>query len=208
MFKKLLMRRLLGRLPQIFLVFLFQVGEAKTRREKRTFHKIWTSVWVEEGYAHKDEPLPQIEAHYALFDEFSTDFLLKFLGVFPIGTLRLIWESEMGLPVLNDFKVTRTWEDSVVEFTLLTLKRKWRGLGIPPLLLWREGYRRARQEGVGIVMAADERLWRALIRLFPFRQIGPSKFYEGSITYPAFLDFKEAERVLREENPKLYKFFV
>lgn len=204
-------KKLSRRLPASLLVFLFRVKEVKTKREKKRFRDLWTSIWLHESYAHKDEPLPKIEAHYALFDHSSTDLLIQFLGIFPIGTMRLIWENQgVELPTLHDFDVSKDWEGSVVELTLLTLKKEWRGLHlIPPLLLWREGYQRAKRSRMtGIVMAADRRLFRLLSRMLPFRQIGEAKFYEGSETIPAFLDLEEAKATLAEKNPQLLKFFT
>jgi hypothetical protein len=61
---------------------------------------------------------------------------------------------------------------------------------------------------VGIVMAADRRLFHLLARLFPFRQIGEERLYEGSITVPAYLDLEEAERVLAKKDPRLFRFFT
>lgn len=206
-----MLQKVLRHLPATFLVPLFRVKEVRWWWNKRAFRTIWTQVWIEEGYAYKEEPLSQIQAHYALFNEFSTDFLLSFLSIFPVGTMRFIREnSEIGLPVLTDFRIERNWEGRVAELTLLTLKKEWRGLKhIPPLILWKAGYQLAKQEGmVGIVMAADERLYHLLVRLFPFRQIGTEQFYEGSMTCPAFLDLQEAERIVAAKNPKLYKFFT
>lgn len=191
-------KKWLERIPLDLLLWLanilFRVRETKDEKQRLIFRELWTTIWEEEGYSHLGEPLEKIAAHYAVFDAASTDLLLYFLW-FPIGTMRLIWESEKGLPVLNDFAIITDWSGPAVEFTLLVLRHEWRGLlHLPSLVLWREGYRWAKKKGVKeIGMAADKRLFRLLSRILPFRQIGPEMFYEGSVTIPAFLNIQEAE---------------
>jgi hypothetical protein len=152
-----------------------------------------------------------IEDHYALFDSFSTDLMLYF-GFIPIGTVRLIWDNEsVGMPVLNDFEVRKVWNGRVVEPTLLTLGRRWRGWlhHLPSLILWSALYRRAKKEEMeGIVMAADMRLFHLLRKFFPFQQIGKEKLYEGSITVPAYMSLKEAEEIFPRTHPILARLFL
>jgi len=199
-------------IPRQWLLFLagllFRVKEVKSQKDRRIFHRLWTTVWVEVGYAHKGEPLPGVEAYYSQFNSFSTDLLLCFLWL-PIGTMRLIWENkEVGLPVFRDFEVTRSWDGLVVEFELLTLRPEWRGLAhLPSFVLWRAGYRRAKKEGCNIVAALDWRFFHLLRRLFPVRQIGQEKFFQGSMTYPVFLDVEETLKTLAKKNPLLLCFF-
>jgi len=187
---------------------LFRVREVKTEKEIKDFRKIWRKVWLKEGYA---DNLERIEKHYSRFTPYSTDLLLKFLGILPIGTLRLIWENkEVQLPMIQGFETQTVWKGTVVEFTLMTLKKRWRGLfHLPSIMLWRKGYRLARKEKrEGILMAADRRIFKLLSKIFPFQQIGKEKFYEGSFTYPAFLNLDTAEKVLSKKAPQLFKFFT
>jgi len=182
----------------------------KKTHQRRVFKELWQSIWIREGYANKDEPLPEIEAHYRLFDEYSVDFVLYFLNQ-PIGTIRLIRENtKVGLPVFNDFEITGTVQRPVVEATLLTLKPEWRMLRLlPALMLWRIAYQTAISwETNEVVMAADQRLFHLMKRMFGFRQIGPSKFYEGSDTVPAAANLKEGKDLLTTKNPTLLKFFT
>jgi len=190
------------------LLRLLRVTEVGSKREKRIFRKIWTSVWEQEGYAHEGEPLAKIEPHYDALAPQSTDLIL-WVGPLPIGTMRIVWEGTEKLPVLSDFNVKKCWEGPVVEFTLLTLKREWRGLKhIPSFLLMRGAYHRIKGETNGVVIAADERLFGLFQKVgIPFKQIGPSEFYEGSNTVPAFLPVPEVEQILGEANPVLAKFF-
>lgn len=205
-FLKSLPVKWLLRLAMVF----FRVIEVKNSDRRKIFHKLWTSVWLEEGYAHTNEPLSKIEEHYAIFDGYSTDVILYFL-VWPIGTMRLIRDNgDVGIPVLNDFEITHEIVRPLVELTLLTVKRQWRGLmHLPSLVLWRYGYRTAVVKGTQeIVMAADWRLFHLLKRIFPFREVGPKKFYEGSDTIPAALDLGQAKVVLAQKNPVLLRFFT
>ena len=114
--------------------------------------------------------------------------------------------------MLNDFDTDEHWNNNeIAEITLLTVKEKFRGYSrIAFLLILRRLYRFLKREGINeIVMAADKRLFFLLRRIhFPIRQIGKEKMYEGSITYPAYLDFRNAEEVMKRDNPLIYRFFI
>ena len=57
-------------------------------------------------------------------------------------------------------------------------------------------------------MATDARLFKLLnIMGFKMIKIGPEKFYEGSITIPAYIDLRDRKKVSKR-NPDLYKFFI
>lgn len=191
------------------LVWLFPVKEVENGREKEIFQEVWHRVWVEEGYALPNEPIVQ---KYAKYDNSATDLLCRFLGIWPVGTMRLIWEGPPGLPALNDFEVQGCWDSQVVEVTLLTLKREWRGLGlVPSLALMREGYRRAKKAGAeGIVMITEKSLFYLLTRWLglPFQSIGATKLYEGGLCFPAYMSIKKAETTLPKTHPNFYTFFT
>ena len=202
-------------LPKWLLLRLFKVTRVRSEQERRMFHDIWTKIWVDEEYAGVAEPLHKIEFHYTLFDRHSVDLLLWFLGV-PIGTLRIIKRSSLGLPTTNDLEIEERWQkeleerQGVVEFTLLTLKSEWRGLKhAPSFILMREAYRLVRGRVEGIVVAADKRLFGLFQKIkMPFVQIGPTQFYEGSDVIPAFLPIPEAEEKFRAANTELAEFFL
>jgi len=191
--------------------YLFRVVQVKTPEQKQVFRSLWTSVWTDEGYANDKEPLHEIEEHYAVFNPWSTDLLLYFCFT-PIGTIRLIWDNgTVGLPVLNDFETEKRWKGRVVEATLLTVKKGYRGRfhHLPSLILWRELYRRAGNRGMeGIVMAADVRVLCLLRRLFPFQLVGKEKFYEGSLTVPAYLSMEQVNEEFPRTHPCLTRFFL
>lgn len=187
----------------------FKFINVEEEGSRNDFRRIWRTVWIEEGYASSDN-INEIEDRYCIFDKHSTDILFKY-GDKPIGTLRIIWDNdENGLPVLNDFEINQNFPVKLVEFTLLSLKKEWRGMShIPSLLIWKEGYQRVKNNGyMGILMAADWRLFLLLKKFFPFRQVGKGRLYEGSKTIPAFLNLYEAEENLLKNNPTLYKFFT
>jgi len=190
---------------------LFRVRHAGGKIGKEIFTRIWYSNWLKEGYA---TPEDRIIEKYQKLDPWSVDNILFFLGVLPIGTIRfIITPNEGDLPVIRDFEVRRIWEDKkIMEITLLTLTERFRGFHhIPSMVLMKKAYQYAKAKEIeGIVIAADERTFHLLIKtlMFPFHQIGKEKMYEGSLTYPAYLDFAEAEDLVRKINPDLYRFFT
>lgn len=189
----------------------FPVKIVKTPRGRNSFTRLWHRIWVEEHYASRDEPIVE---KYAKYEEFSIDFLVAFLGVFPVATMRLIWDNQrIGLPTINDFSVKKCWNnDRIMEVTLLTVKRRFRGsFNIPFVVLMRALYRYHLENKVdGIVIAADKRLFFLLSRMIklPFIQIGEGKFYEGSVTIPAFMNHDDFVGIFSRNNPQLAGFVI
>lgn len=185
---------------------LFWIKIVRKSKEKEVFTAIWHKIWLEEGYALSEEPIVE---KYSKYNFASTDFLAKLLGIIPVGTLRIIRDSSLGLPVLNDFEIRKNPEGKVAEVTLFTVRKQFRA-SLATLVLMKAMYRYAKKENDGIVIASDRRLFLLLTRIlgFPFRQIGPEKMYEGSMTYPAYLNFDEAEEVAKKKAPWLYMFFT
>jgi len=185
----------------------FPVRKVETQKDKEIFTKMWSTIWIEEGYYdYLGQPIIE---EFSKYDRFSIDLIVKFLGIFPAGTFRFIRNNdEVGLPVLNDFEVKRIWSgDNIVEATLLTVPKKFRRLRLPFLILMRELARYGRNNNLeGAVMMVDRRLFFLMRRKFkfPIHQIGSEKFYQGSITFPAYINNGEFHRVMRKFNP----FFV
>jgi len=187
---------------------LFPVVQVTSAKDRRAFTRLWHQVWMEEGnYSHPDEPVIE---EFAAYDPYAVDVLVKFLGLIPAGTFRFIHYSPgLRLPALKDFEVQRVWEsDRIVEATLFTVPKSFRRfLHLPALVLMRELCRYCRRNGSeGAIMMVDQRMFFALRDrlLSPIRQIGPERFYKGSITYPAYLNIEEVFRVMPSRNP----FFV
>ncbi len=192
------------------LALLFPVRKIRSQRDKKAFAKIWSKIWLEEGYY--DHP-DQVIDEFSKYDHLSVDFLVKFLGIFPVGTLRLIHYDElMGLPVLNEFEIVeKKWvnDHRIMEVTLLTVKESFRKrfFHVSSLVLMRNIIRYGMKERLeGIVMMADKRLFFLMKRKlsFPIWQIGPEKFYQGSICYPAFIGREEFYETMKKVNP----FFI
>lgn len=190
---------------------LIQVKKIETQSEKELFTKIWYRIWLEEKYAEANDK--SILIKYARYDPFSIDLLIKFLAIFPIGTVRIIKDNkEVGLPVLNDFEIEKIWKTKkIAEITLFTIIKQFRKFRhLVSLTVIKKIYDYVKKEKIeGIVIAGDRRLFFLLTTFFgfPFHQIGQEKLYEGSLTYPAYLDFEEAKSVLRIKNPQLFEFF-
>lgn len=188
---------------------LFRIRIASSKKDKKAFTNLWHKIWLEEHYAEHAEPITQ---KYAKYDKFSVDLLVKFFALYPVGTMRLIWNNfDIRVPTMNDFEIKRIWRsDRIIEVTLLTVDRRFRRLcNFPFLVLIKALYwysKRAKAEG--LVIAADRRLFRLLTRVIklPFVQIGQEKFYEGSITVPAYMPFDNFEEIFESNNPWLAKF--
>lgn len=199
--KQLLIVRLL-----FFLSFFFPVKKVRSKKDRETFTQMWYAVWLKQNYAQREEPIVE---KYSKYNEFSLDLLLKFLGILPIGTFRFIHNNkDVGLPTLNDFEVKKCWLDDtkIIETTLLTVKKRYRSspFHLPSLVLMRELARYCKKKRLeGSIMACDKRLFFLMRRKlgFPIHQIGKERFYEGSITYPAYINTAEFHRIMRIKNP-------
>ena len=209
------MKWIMKRFSQIQLLFFFskffRARKVQGRILKKIFTRIWYNIWLKQGYA---KPEDEIIEKYQKLDLWSTDYVLFFLGVLPIGTIRfIITQNENDLPTIRDFKVKKVRErKKIMEVTLLTVTKRFRRFySIPSLMLMRKMYQFAKEKEIErIIVAADKRLFYLLTRKirFPFQQIGEAKMYEGSLTYPACLVLNEAEKILKGNNPDLYRFFT
>ncbi|GEM_PF-1779652 len=190
---------------------LFPVKEVRTERERKAFTNAWYSVWLEEEYTDSDEPIVE---KYAKYDDFSTDLLVKFMGIIPAGTMRIIKDNEKGLPTINDFDIKEgPWKESrVSEVTLLTVSKRFRKRtfkGLTFAVLMKVLYKHIRKNNLrGIVIAADKRLFYSLTKRIklPFSKIGEGKFYEGSITIPAYMDMQNFDEIFAQNNPLIFDF--
>jgi len=188
---------------------LFPVKEIKNPRQKRMFQDIWYNVWLEKKYASPDD---NIKEKYSKHDAYSTDLMLYFLRLIPIGTMRIIWQTGPTLPTLEHFETEKVWNGPLVEFTLFSVKKKWRKYhGLFSLFLMRKSYRIATMANMdGIIIITERNLFVLLSRIvkLPFKRIGPEKFYEGGDCFPAYMNIKEAERVLPKRSSDLNRFFI
>ena len=190
---------------KIFLPKIFPLREAKNVNEKEIFDHVWSSTWEKLGFIDKRWKALK---KYKKNDDVSTDIIVSFLGKIPIGTIRLQWDRQ---PTLTDFEVQQIWHGKVVEFTLFTVKKKWRCFGIPSLLLMKEGYRQAvERKTEGIVMITEDWLFKFLSKklLFPFKKVSSYKEYEGGLCFVSFMSLKEVQKVLPERYPELVDFFT
>lgn len=191
-------------------LYLCHVERVQTKRQLKLFKNIWTSVWIDEHYAEKDT-LIEIQDHYQSLNDYSTDFLLYFLWI-PIGTMRLIWGNKnIQLPVFSDFNIQKQYDEkNSVEYTLLTLKKNWRGLNYHAvMMLMGKGYKEAKKKGFNTMVAsADQRLFYFMRRKLkmPFKKIGEEKFYEGSITIPCLFHSNEFDEII--PGTFLERFFM
>lgn len=184
----------------IILTKLFRVKRVSTKREKRLFREIWIDIWKEEGYKENAE-------YFSEYDRYSCDYLVKFLGIIGVGTLRLIkYNNHLALPIIKDFDIVLPKSTKIIEATLFAVKRNFRRrwLHIPSLLLMRELARYCKKNGIyGALMILDKRLY---IRLkynlgFPIQEIGKEKFYKGSLCVPCFINTEEFFKNIEKINP-------
>ncbi|MDP3982108.1 MAG: GNAT family N-acyltransferase [bacterium] len=173
------------------MVGLFATKQVKTEQESSIFTHLWSSIWLEQNYATLED-LEEIKRHYAIYDGWSSDFLLL-SDKKEVGTARVIWENSQGFPTLTDFRTTSLFspKSDLCEVTLLTVHRDHRRQGSEAALtLIVAMYQKAMKEKKisGVLIAADHRLWILLRRLgLRFTQIGQSRMYEGSETIPGHI---------------------
>lgn len=200
--------------PAKILVRLFVPVRVREPLTRFIFERIWRRVWIEEGYADKNN-IDETAKHYASFRADSRDVVMTIAGFIPIGTIRLIIKRPgLQLPVEQDFVITKCWNenDRLVEVTLLTIRRCFRRIwgGFLAVVMMRYSYRQSRRIGAkAMVVAADKRLYILLVRIIrlPFHKIGEPKLYEGSTTVPAVMFLQEAEETMPGRNPFINELF-
>jgi len=192
-----------------FLNKFISLQEVRTKKEKRVFTKIWYNIWLQEGYATSKESIIEKKRRY---ENFSRDFLIKFLN-FSIGTIRIIHNNnEIGLPITNNFKLQKNFKnEKIIELSLFSIIRFFRFFHIISLITMKKIYQLLKKENIPDFLAAiDQKLLLFLKEKvgIPLHQVGQEKIYEGSLTYPIYLNLKEAEEFGKQKNYQLYKFFI
>ena len=192
-----------------FFYRFFILKEVKTEKERKVFTNIWYNIWIEEGYAKPGELILKKKQKY---EKISRDFLIKFLNI-PIGTIRIIYNNnKIGLPITNNFKIQENFNDKkLVELSLFSVRKDYRLSHLSNLISMKKIYKLIKKENIpGFLAALDRRLFLFLKEKLkiPLHKVGQEKFYEGSLTFPIYLDFKEGEEFLRQKDYKLYRFFT
>lgn len=214
--------------------------ETVTKENEETFENQWKKIWDEEGYFGKDKKT--VIDRYKSYNDISTDIISAtnpavFGKKENVGTIRLIWNKEKGIPALNDFKIKPEYEwlkeENCAEFTLLTVEEKWRKrelMHIPALVLYREACRQIIENGKtnNILLITNTKRRDAMQNHMGFvlhkiseeepeakKEEGKrdgereegEKWYEGEYCASYYIDYKESLENLKKTNPYLYEFF-
>jgi len=187
----------------------FNLRQVRTEKERKVFTDIWYDIWIEEGYAKPGESILQKKKRY---EKVSKDLLIKFLNI-PIGTIRIIYNNDkIGLPIINNFETKQDLSNNrIVELSLFSIRKRYRLSHLLNLISMKKIYKLLKREGIsGFLAALDHRLFIFLKEKLkiPLHKIGKEKVYEGSLTYPVYLNFKEGEEFLSQKNHALYNFFT
>lgn len=144
------------------------------------------------------------------FDPYSVHFLAYDSSDVPVGTIRVITHSRIGLQITKHFDLQLdNWNQRSVEISRLAILEEMRGDLFLMLGLCRAIYHWSKDNEVTDWYAVvDRRLLTILHYLgWPFEQIAPSKFYFGDYTIPTHLTVSIAEESTRIKRPRLYEFF-
>ncbi|MEM5810076.1 MAG: hypothetical protein QW156_04280 [Candidatus Aenigmatarchaeota archaeon] len=197
----------LVRCARIFYNF-FNLERVESKEERQTFTNIWYNIWLKEGYATHEESILEKKKVY---EKVSKDFLIKFLFL-PIGTIRIIFNEDVEFPIINNFEIQRDFDnEKVVELSLFSIRKFFRFSHVSSLIAIKKIYKLLKKERItGFLAALDRRLYIFLKERLqiPLYKIGKEKIYEGSLTYPVYLNLREAEEFLRANNYQIYKFFI
>jgi hypothetical protein len=191
-----------------FFYNFFNLKLVNTEKERKIFTNIWYNIWLKEGYATSGEPILEKKKAY---EKVSQDFLIKFLFI-SIGTIRIIRPNqEMGFPVINNFEIQKDFvNEKTVELSLFAIRKCFRFSHISTLISIKKIYKLLKMEGItGFLAALDHRLFHFLKEKLqiPLQKIGKEKVYEGSLTYPVYLNLKEGEEFLKEKAYQVYQYF-
>ena len=199
------MKKQYGKWAKI-LVSLFFPIRVKGRIGRWLFERMWKKVWLDEGYATK-ENVSQISARHEKKRKEAIDLIITFLGI-PVGTVRLIPHHQSEKIVLEEFfSIEKCWQenDKVVEVTLLTSNKRFRKMigGLVFIAILRAIYRYSKKIGATIIVGAvDSRVYRLLkIMGLPFRMAGKQVEFEGSQVVPTLMSIPEAERIVPSDSP-------
>lgn len=190
----------------------FIIREAEDKASlSRIFRLRYNVYCLEKGYLKKEGYPNKLEQDK--FDLFSKHFVIldKNVNNDLIGTVRVIFPSELDLPIINNFVFFDDYKflikEKCVELSRLIVKKEYRFKYLH-LDLLRLVYKLVKRSNFRYVYAVmDDGLYLPMKKMgVNFVQIGKKQVYQGN-TRPYVLDVDEMEKSLLYSNALLYKYF-
>lgn len=197
----------------------FQLITATSEVEKELTYSLRYRSYVEElKWIMREELTEQQRSERLEFDEYDLNGqALNFLALHEdaaIGTIRLVFENEIPLPIEKDFQIPSRKKLGIENMAVAEVSRLIvRGPGLyrihaVALALIAFSVQETVKRDIDCWYASfDTRAWELVKYLgFRFRKIGGIKFYMGSNTVPTLLAVEENKRFLQQKKPDLYSF--
>jgi hypothetical protein len=205
-------------LPEIIGNVLYK--KAETAEEILLARRLHHDGYLRVGYISKPTPTGTIDDGYHKFSDHliaiclnNTNHSAPKRGEI-VGVIRAVKYSQLGFPVINEFKlypeVKKLLEvvdmNYVIEVGALFAKPGY----FVAKGLYRAIWQYSKIRGDRYWLAAiDKRLFNIFIKRyhFYFDQIGPEKFYLGSVSVPAILDCRRQKILMYQNAPELAAFY-
>lgn len=130
-----------------------------------------------------------------------------------VGTVRLIKNSDFGLPTIDEFdlqtKLEKINKDKVLEISRFMVKRDYRKTMLM-VDMCKAVYQYTKENNYDYMMGCAEKWFiRSMNQLFgPLNIISDPKFCFNAMNYPFIIGVEEAERNTLRISKVLYKFFL
>jgi N-acyl-L-homoserine lactone synthetase len=192
----------------------FELHSIQNAEEEDEMYRLRYRVYCEEFKYLNASDFPE-KKEKDIYDPYSVHFVIKDTSNSHdkvIGTVRIIRNSEIGLPIEKHFKLdidkNRIPRENLVEVSRFIVEKKYR-IDNFMLDLVRELYHYARRFNVEYVYSVmDERLYLPLIKMgYPFVKIGDTKEYQGTTT-PFLLKISKMGENINRTNPLMYSYLI
>ena len=198
--------------------------KAETEKEIFLARKLHHDGYLRVGYISEPTPTGTIDDGYHEFSDYLIAIHLNdfnnsnsekgFNSGEIVGVIRAVKYSQLGFSVINEFKlypeVKKLLEvvdmNYVIEVGALFAKPGY----FVAKGLYRAIWQYSKIRGDRYWLAAiDKRLFNIFIKRshFYFDQIGPEKFYLGSVSVPAILDCRRQKILMYQNAPELAAFY-
>lgn len=193
---------------------------AQGDRELALAQKLHHDAYLRRGYIDKphpnnmiiDEYSPHADYIIAIFIKNGDDNDDEAVGEV-VGTMRMIKNSLVGFPALNEFsvypeyieKLSGIGFDHIVELSALSVKE---GYNVAKGLYRYAVIRSDHREDTHWLAVLDEKLfiiYRGRFHFY-FEPIGEGRFYMGAITRPYIMDRARQKKLMRRFAPELAEF--
>lgn len=189
----------------------YSIVLVKDDRMMKKLYKLRYDIYCEDVHLLKKENYPE-KIEKDEYDDHSIHFAVLNREKEVVGTIRLIKNSELNLPTIDEFDLHKTFNEiprnGIVEISRFMVRKDFRKTMLM-VDLCKTVYLYCKKNNYEYILGCAEKWFiKSLNQLMgPLNIIGEPKFCFNAINYPFLLGVEEAERNVSKISKILLKYF-